>query len=124
LVYFQSVGTGSGWPAALGAILDVALISEYFLDEPSLRGAAVLLREEGTRMARELARVINIGTVDVVQDEAELRQAAEQLRAAGYGIRGECDLAAISNQRADYRSCVDALAAHLGKPATMLVRQE
>jgi len=124
LVYFQSVGTGSGWPAALGAILDVALISEYFLDEPSLRGAAVLLREEGTRMARELARVINIGTVDVVQDEAELRQATEQLRAAGYGIRGECDLAAISNQRADYRSCVDALAAHLGKPATMLVRQE
>ena len=124
LIYFQSVGTGSGWPAALGAILDVALISEYFLDDPSLRGAAVLLRDEGTRMARELARVINVRAVDVVEDEAELKQAAEQLREAGYRIRVDFDLTAMSNQRADYRSCVDALAEHLGKPATMLVRQE
>src|SRR3954453_14189866 len=26
LIYFQSVGTGAGWPAALGAFLDIALL--------------------------------------------------------------------------------------------------
>ena len=57
LIYFQSVGTGSGWPATLGALLDLALLSEHCLDAQPLRGIAVLLRDEGTRMARELSRV-------------------------------------------------------------------
>jgi hypothetical protein len=30
----------------------------------------------------------------------------------------------VSQQRAAYRSCVEALADHLGKPAAMLVRQD
>ena len=33
LIYFQSSGTGSGWPAALGAMLDLALLSELCLDD-------------------------------------------------------------------------------------------
>ena len=33
LIYFQSVGTGSGWPAALGALLDLALLGEQCLDD-------------------------------------------------------------------------------------------
>jgi len=123
LIYFQSVGTGAGWPAALGALLDLALFSEYCLDEPSLRGAAVLLRDEGTRMARELAGVINLKPREVSPDEPELRQAAEQLRSNGYAIRS-CDFAIISQQRIEYRSCVEALADHLGKPTAMLVRQD
>lgn len=123
LIYFQSVGTGAGWPAALGALLDLALFSEYCLDEPSLRGAAVLLRDEGTRMARELAGVISLKPCDVSSDEPELRQAAEQLRSNGYEIRS-CDFAIISQQRVQYRSCVEALARHLGKPTAMLVRQD
>ena len=124
LIYFQSVGIGSGWPAALGALLDLALLSEYCLDDRSLRGAAVLLRDEGTRMARELAQVINLKPCEVTADELELRQAAEQLRLSGYAMREDGDLAIISQQRAEYRSCVDALASHLGKAASMLVRQD
>jgi len=123
LIYFQSVGTGSGWPAALGALLDLALISEYCLDDGSLRGAAVLLRDEGTRMARELAGVISLKPCEVSSDEPELRQAAEQLRSSGYAI-GNCDFSAISQQRVQYRSCVEALADHLGKPSAVLVRQD
>jgi hypothetical protein len=122
LIYFQSVGTGSGWPAALGALLDLALLSEYCLDDESLRGAAVLLRDEGTHMARELAQVVNLKPCDVSPDEPELVQGVEQLRSSGYAIR-DCDLAIISEQRVQYRSCVEALAAHLGKPSAVLVRQ-
>lgn len=124
LIYFQSVGTGAGWPAALGALLDLALLAEHCLDEQSLRGAAVLLRDEGTRMARELARVISLETCDVAPDEPELRQAVEQLRSSDYAIRSEVNLSIMSEQRAVYRCCVDALATHLGKPTTMLVRQD
>ena len=124
LIYFQSVGTGSGWPAALGALLDLALISEFWLDDHSLVGAAVLLREEGTHMARELAEVISLHPEESRGDEAELRQAVEQLRSSGYQIRGDTDLSAISQQRAIYLSCVKALADHLGKPTAVLVRQD
>ena len=124
LIYFQSVGTGSGWPAALGALLDLALLSERFLDDESLTGSAVLLRDEGTRMARELAKVISLVPCDVGSDEPELRQAAERLQGSGYALKRDIDFATLAQQRSDYRSCVDALARHLGKPTTDLVRQD
>jgi len=124
LIYFQSVGTGSGWPAALGALLDLALISEYWLDDRSLNGAAVLLRDEGTHMAHELAEVISLTPVEPGNDEAELRQAAEQLRSSGYTVRTDTDFSKMSEQRAAYRSCVNALADHLGKPTAVLMRQD
>lgn len=124
LIYFQSVGTGSGWPAALGSMLDLALLTEYCLAEPLLRGPAVLLRDEGTRMARELAGVIGLRPRDVSPDEPELKQAIERLRQAGYALREDADLATMSQQRTAYSSCVEALAQHLGKPASVLVRQD
>jgi len=124
LIYFQSVGTGAGWPAALGALLDLALISEHLLDARSCRGTAVLLRDEGTRMARELSALIGLRPLDARPDEPELKQSAEQLRSSGYDIREDVDFAAISEQRAAYRSCVDALAQHLGKPGSVLLRQD
>ena len=124
LIYFQSEGTGGGWPGALGAFLDLALLSEHCLDDPALLGSAILLREEGTRMARELAAIISVRPTDIKTDEPELRQAAQQLRSAGYPIRGDADFARMSEQRRIYRECVDALADHLGKPAATLVRQE
>lgn len=123
LVYFQSVGTGSGWPAALGALLDVALLAEYCIDDPALRGPAVLLRDEATRMARQLAAV-RVKPLSVDGDEPQLRQAAEQLKSSGYKVRADVDFGVMAQQRADYRSSVDALAAHLGKPTAVLVRQE
>src|SRR3954465_13948520 len=58
LIYFRTIGTGSGWPAALGALLDLALIVERWLDMPDLRGLAVLLREDGCRMGEEIGRLI------------------------------------------------------------------
>jgi hypothetical protein len=124
LIYFQSSSTGSGWPAALGAMLDLALLAEYCLDDESLRGPAILLREEGTRMARDLAVVIGLTPADSGSGEAQLRQAADQLRAAGYGLRDDSDFGKIGERRSEYVSCVKALADHLGKPASVLVRQE
>jgi len=124
LIYFQSVGTGSGWPAALGTLIDVALLSEYCLDDPALRGPAVLLRDEATRMARELAAVIRVRSVNADGDEPQLRQAADRLRNCGYSVRKDPEFAIMAHQRAEYCCCVDALAKHLGKPATILVRQE
>ena len=108
----------------LGALLDLALLSEHCLDDQSLRGPAVLLRDEGTRMARELARVIGLRPSEVAGDQPELRQAAEQLRSSDYSIRADVDFVAIAEQRAEYRSCVAALANHLGKPTAVLVRQD
>ena len=75
-------------------------------------------------MARELSLVARVQPVAVKGDEAELKQAAEKLRNAGYGIRADADLRTMAEQRADYRSCVDALADHLGKPSPVLVRQD
>jgi hypothetical protein len=124
LIYFQSVATGTGWPAALGALLDLAMLSEHCLDDGSLRGAAVLLRDEGTSMARDLAAVIGLKTADASGDEAELRQALEELRGAGYSIRAEADLRVAAEQRGHYLGCVKALAEHLGKPGATLVRQD
>ena len=123
LIYFQSVGTGAGWPAALGAALDLALLIERCLDDQQLLGPAVLLREEGTRMARELAAAISIRPVDVELDEAELRQAVARLEGSGYQLKETIDFATMASSRADYRSCVEALARHLGKPTAALVRQ-
>ncbi len=123
LIYFQSVATGTGWPAALGAMLDLALLCELCIDDQSLRGAAVLLREEGSRMARELAEVIRLRPEATSGGETELRQAAEQLRASGYSLRDDLNFSAMAGYRAQYQSCVKVLADHLGKPAATLVRQ-
>jgi hypothetical protein len=124
LIYFQSVATGSGWPAALGALLDLALLSERCLDDQSLTGAALLLREEATRMARALAGVISLEPLEVAPDETELLQAADHLRMSGYSVRSDADFAAMARYRAEYLSCVNALARHLGKPTAVLVRQD
>lgn len=123
LIYFQSVGTGAGWPAALGALLDLALLSEHCLEDPALTGAAVLLRAEGTSMARELAEVIGLRPFEATPDEPEIRQAVEQVEGAGYAIRPDIAFAIVAEQRSEYRGCVDALAKHLGKASTALVRQ-
>ncbi len=122
LIYFQSVGTGAGWPAALGALLDTALYFELCLDEPDLFGPAVLLGQDGTRMARELAAVISLAPKEGVTDgEEQLRETAARLARCGYPVRANPDYAAMAKRRAEYRSCVEALAEHLGKPSAMLI---
>jgi len=123
LIYFQSVGTGAGWPAALGAMLDLALIAEHLIDDDGLYGAAVLLREEGARMARELALIIGLKPAPPRSAGPELDQLAERLKTSGYGLRANPNYLAMAKQRADYMSCVDALAEHLGRPTAVLIRQ-
>ena len=123
LIYFQSVGSEAGWPAALGALLDLSLFIEFFITDDTLYGPAVLLREEGERMARELASSAGVAPKEIEQDEGVLRQAREQLKAAGYELRSAPDYRALAGYRAKYRSCVDALAEHLGKPTAELIRQ-
>ena len=124
LIYFQSIGTGSGWPAALGAMLDMALLFELCIDQRDLFGPAILLREEGTRMARELAMVISLKPKDIAPHaERELREAAERIAQCGYPLRDEPDFAKMAERRAKFQSCVDALAEHLGKPTAMLIRR-
>ena len=123
LIYFQSVGTGSGWPAALGALLDLALLAEQCIDDDRLKGPALLLREEGSRMASELAAVVGLHPDPASGDEPELRQAADRLRESGYALRSDVDFAAMATQRSHHQACVNALAEHLGKPTATLVRQ-
>jgi hypothetical protein len=120
LIYFQSIGIGAGWPAALGAILDLALLAEHCIDDDELYGPAVLLRSEGLRMSRDLA---DVEPKELVVDEAELEQTANRLGTSGYPLRPDPDYGAMSAQRAQYRAFVDALADHLGKPTAVLVRQ-
>jgi hypothetical protein len=123
LIYFQSVGTGSGWPAALGAVLDMALFAEHLVDDDRLYGPAVLLREEGARMARELAETIGVRPKDTRSSPSELEQVAQRLGSSGYPMRANPSFEAMATQRAEHMSCVNALAEHLGKAATVLIRQ-
>jgi hypothetical protein len=122
LVYFQSIGIGAGWPAALGAMLDLALITEFLIDDDDLYGPAVLLNADGTRMARELADLIGLDPTDSQTNEAELRQIADRLVQCGYRTRPNPDFAAMASKRAEYCGWVDAIADHLGKPTAVLVR--
>lgn len=123
LVYFQSVGTGSGWPAALGAALDLALIAEHLIDDDKLYGPAVLLRQEGARMARELALTVGVKPSEAQTSVSALEQVAQRLGGSGYALRSEPTLGAMAAQRSEHMSCVDALAEHLGKPTAVLIRQ-
>ena len=121
LIYFQSVGIGAGWPAALGALLDLALIAERMLDEPDLRGPAILLREEALRMAEELAELLDVHRERPDDVTAALEQVAARLREAGYGLQ-DVDAEAVARARAEHESCVKGLADHLGRPGAILVR--
>ena len=123
LIYFRSVSTGAGWPAALGAILDLALIAEHLIDDDKLYGPAVLLREEGLLMARGLAEIIGLKPLDPTPDDAELTQVATRLATSGYPLRPNPNFAAVAGQRAQHISCVNALAEHLGRPTAVLIRQ-
>ena len=123
LIYFKSSSTGAGWPAALGAILDLALIVEHLIDDEQLYGPAVLLREEGARMARDLASESRLEPVPVVTDEIELQQLVARLQSSGYAVRSNVDLRTMAKSRTDHMSCVNALAQHLGRPTAVLIRQ-
>jgi hypothetical protein len=123
LVYFRSVGTGSGWPAALGALMDLALIVEQVIDEPGLRGPAVLAREEGWRLSRNLAQLVDATTTSAPTSHEEAERVFGRLVAAGYRLRADRDVAQFVAARDKEVSCIQALAHHLGGPEAPLLPQ-
>jgi hypothetical protein len=123
LVYFKSTSTGAGWPAALGALLDLALIAEHLIADDKLYGPAVLLREEGARMAKQLALMIGLDPLPSQTSTIELQQVAQRLEGSGYAVRHGANLQAMAAQRDEHMSCVGALAEHLGSPTAVLIRQ-
>jgi hypothetical protein len=123
LIYFQSMGTGPGWPAALGALIDVALLLGQGVEDSHLRGPAAMLRQEAVRMARDLAETLGLEPKELEPDEALMRQAAQHLEKAGYQMASE-GYSSLAERRAEAQRFVAALAEHLGKPPTVLVRQD
>ncbi|MEJ5976654.1 hypothetical protein WG901_08410 [Novosphingobium sp. PS1R-30] len=120
LIYFRSVGTGAGWPAALGALLDLALIVEHLLDFREARGCAALMREEGARMASELVTLLKLPPAAPAKALEGANGLKSRLMAAGYAIRQDADLEAFLRARQEHAVLVSALADHLGLPAASL----
>ncbi|MFL6859138.1 MAG: hypothetical protein ACJ8EB_14700 [Allosphingosinicella sp.] len=121
LIYFRTIGTGSGWPAALGALLDLALIVERWIDAEELRGLAVLLREDGRKMSEALGSLIGLEPCAARPGEAETQGLDRRLAAAGYPRRAGFDGPAFARERAAHDAWIEALAAHLGRsPAPLL----
>jgi hypothetical protein len=104
-------------------MLDLSVIAEHLIDDESLYGPAALLREEGARMARELTLVIGLKPIAPKDAGPELDRLTNRLAASGYRIHRAPNYLAMARQRADYMSCVDALAEHLGRPTAVLIRQ-
>jgi hypothetical protein len=123
LIYFRSIGVGAGWPAALGAFLDLALITELLLDPSGPRGAAVLLREEGTHMAESLMGILRLKPGEFTTAPAEVAHLADRIRAAGYPLSPYKDWQDFATRRDRYTRCVAALADHLGAPPAPLIPQ-
>jgi len=122
LIYFRSIGTGSGWPAALGALLDLALIVEKLVDEPRLVGPAVLLREEAIQMAEGLGRLVGLEPHPDRPGDEEVERLAERLERAGYSVRrASADRRGFAEARAPAVQYVGAMADHLGMPQAPLL---
>ncbi len=122
LIYFRSVGTETGWPAALGAIMDLGLILETMVDAPGTRGAAVLLREEGFRLLRDLSALIGLEPRTDGAADADVERLHGRLEAAGYTMRPAFAAARFAALREEHASRIRALAAHIGTPEAPLLR--
>lgn len=121
LIYFRSAGAGSGWPAAIGALMDLALIAEVLIDDAALRGPAALLREEGLRMIATLSALIRLDPVAIRLELAEVGRLTRRLEAAGFSLREDADTVAFLSDRNRHAGGVRALAAHLGSAEAPLV---
>jgi hypothetical protein len=121
LLYFQSIGAGSGWPAALGALLDLALYAELLVDDERLYGLALLLRKDAVKMAGDLAKLAGLQPKMEQSAPALLQEVTTRLDHAGYPLRHPIDLPGVATARDHLQACVAAMADHLGKPTTALV---
>ena len=106
----------------LGALLDLALFAQYCLDDDALFGPAVLLREEGTRMAKTSPPWPASSASRAPPASPSSRLPPARSAECGYRLRDQPDFAEMAELRANYQGCVDAIAEHLGKPAALLIR--
>ena len=121
LTYFRSQGTGAGWPAALGTLLDLSLIITRIVDGEELRGRALLLRAEGLRMAEELGQLARLHPVLDEVSEEDVQQLQGRLVDAGYKLRPDVDVAQVLHERSFNMGWVKAMADHLGKPCAPFI---
>jgi hypothetical protein len=121
LIYFRSVGTGAGWPATLGAIIDLALIFELLLEDTTTRGPAVLLRQEGVRLAERVHGLIGLKRGRDETDEAAVLKLCSRLTEAEYQLRSPVDAAQFVRRRREHAESVAAVAEHLGTPNAPLL---
>lgn len=121
LIYFRSAGTACGWPAALGAMLDLSLIVERLIDRPDWRGQAVLLRDEGRAMIERVMDIVDLDHPPVAAGEEEVEALLRRLGAAGYPLRPDADPEAFRIERGPHVRCLRRLGDHLGSMASPLV---
>jgi len=122
LIYFQSTGAGVGWPAALGALLDLALFAELLIDAEELYGPAVLLRQDALKLAEQIADLVGLKPVPDVCSAELMNEVAARISRCGYNLKGIIDYEATAATRTQLQACVTAMAQHLGKPTTTLLR--
>jgi hypothetical protein len=123
LIYFRSAGVGAGWPATLGALVDLALVLELLVDEPGTAGLAVLAREEADRVARELGKLVGLQPVADTTTPADVQALCARLEQAGYRLRPGRNLTLFLHARGEHSACVEALSHHLGTPHSPLVNR-
>jgi hypothetical protein len=121
LIYFRTVGTGAGWPASLGALLDLALIYQFLVDAPDQRGLAILLRADALQMGEDLANLIDLQPVDSQTSASEFERLRERLSKAGYPLQPDPNFDALVELRKKYSDWVEALAQHLGSASAPLI---
>lgn len=102
LIYFRSVGAGAGWPATLGAMMDLALIFELLADEPAIRESAVLLRQEGLRLLHEINGLIGLEPREDATSTSEVMKLCGRLTAAGYKLGSPLDTAEFASRRREH----------------------
>ncbi|MBC5768597.1 ion channel [Ramlibacter albus] len=121
VIYFRSVGTATGWPATLGALLDLALIAQLLLDEDETCAPAVLLRKQANRLAKDVTKLLELDVHTGATAREEAREVCRRLVAAGYRVRADADLDAFGDARAREVAAIDAMALHLGTAKTPLL---
>jgi hypothetical protein len=123
LIYFRSRGEEASWPAALGLLVDLALMVEFLIDAPRWRGLAVLLREEGELLTESLAQLVGLPQTSQPPSGEHIEILLSRLAQAGYPLRADPDRQGFSARRGRHAAFAASMAAHLGTVEAPLIPQ-